>query len=82
MGKVVVGSNVGGIRELITHDKDGFLFKAGDVNELSSLLVELIDDKKALSRISTAAVKTIQKKHRWDMIIQRYLPVYKRLIHV
>lgn len=82
MGKVVVGSNVGGIRELITHDKDGFLFKAGDVNELSSLLVELIDDKKALSRISTAAVKTIQKKHRWDIIIQRYLPVYKRLIHV
>ncbi len=82
MGKVVVGSNVGGIRELITHDKDGFLFKAGDVNELSSLLVELIDDKKALSRISTAAIKTIQKKHRWDIIIQRYLPVYERLIHV
>ncbi len=48
MGKVVIGSDVSGIKELITHDKNGFLFKAGDVDRLARLLTELVLHKKTL----------------------------------
>ncbi len=81
MGKIVVGSDVGGIRELITHDKDGFLFKAGDVAELSELLSELSSGSKDFNLISTVAVETVRKKHNWGTAVEKYLPVYERLLY-
>jgi glycogen synthase len=81
MGKVVIGSDVGGIKELITNSKDGFLFKAGDVDNLSILLTELAFKKEGFQEISKTAIETVQKKHRWEIAIKKYLSVYKRLIH-
>ena len=81
MGKVVVGSNVGGIRELISHDKDGFLFEAGDVEGLSRLLVELSMNKENLKAFSLAAIETVQKRHNWESAVKGYLSVYERLIN-
>jgi PEP-CTERM/exosortase A-associated glycosyltransferase len=80
LGKVVVGSDVGGIKELITPDQDGFLFQAEDLDDLVRVLRYLIDHKKDLNAISKAAVETIQKRHRWELAVKKYLPVYERLI--
>jgi glycosyltransferase involved in cell wall biosynthesis len=35
-GKPVIGSKIGGIPELIEEEKDGLLFRPGDINDLSS----------------------------------------------
>lgn len=82
MGKVVVGSNVGGIRELISHDKDGFLFEAGDADNLAKLLTGLASDGKDFSEISKSAIETVQCKFRWELSVKKYLPVYERLIKI
>jgi glycogen(starch) synthase len=82
MGKVVAGSDVGGIKELVTHDKDGFLFPAGDKDALAALLMDLSDGKKDLTRISTAAMETVRLKHDWKTAVSRYLPVYERLVKI
>lgn len=79
MGKIVVGSDVGGIRELITHNKDGFLFMAEDIDDLSRLLTDLAINQKC-QEISKAAIETVQRKHRWDSAVKRYLPVYEKCI--
>lgn len=79
MGKVVVGSNVGGIRELISHDKDGFLFEAGDADNLAKLLTGLASDGKDFSEISKSAIETVQCKFRWELSVKKYLPVYEKL---
>lgn len=46
-GKPVIGANIGGITELIVDKKTGFLFKMGDVKELSEKLkiAEMVDGK-------------------------------------
>lgn len=80
MGKVVAGSDVGGIKELATHDKDGFLFQAGDKDALAALLMDLAAGKKDLPRISTTAIETVRLKHNWKLAVSRYLPVYNRLV--
>lgn len=80
MGKVVVGSDVGGIKELITHNRDGFLFKAGDIDDLSRLLTELALKEKRLGEISMAAMETVSVRHHWGAAVKRYLPVYDRLV--
>jgi len=79
MGKVVAGSDVGGIKELVTHGHDGFLFRAGDQNALSRQLKELADDGRNLSEISVNAMRTVREKHDWRKAVERYLPVYERL---
>lgn len=81
MGKIIAGSDVGGIKELITHGRDGFLFKAGDVEGLSRLLVELSMNKENLKAFSLAAIETVQKRHNWESAVKGYLPVYERLIN-
>jgi glycosyltransferase involved in cell wall biosynthesis len=79
MGKIVTGSDVGGIRELVTDGKDGFLFRAGQPRELTGLLVRLASGKKGLSKVSKAAMETALTKHDWRAAISRYLPVYQGL---
>ncbi|MBI5467813.1 MAG: glycosyltransferase, exosortase A system-associated [Deltaproteobacteria bacterium] len=79
MGKIVAGSDVGGIKELVTDKKDGFLFKAGDSGSLSDLLIDLARRKEGLSETSKAAIETVHAKHNWKSAVERYLPVYGRL---
>ncbi len=80
MGKIVVGSDVGGIRELITPDKDGLLFRAGDADELSRLLIDLALNNKDLKRISMTARETVEHQHKWESAVKKYLPIYEHLI--
>ena len=79
MGKVVVGSNVGGIRELISHGNDGFLFEAGDTDNLAKLLTWLASDRKDFSEISKSAIETVQSRFKWESSVKKYLPVYEKL---
>lgn len=78
MGKVVVGSDVGGIKELVTHGHDGFLFPAGDVDALARLLVELAV-RNDFDAIREAGFNTVREKHNWRKAVERYVPVYERL---
>ena len=45
LGKPVIASKVGGIPELITDGRNGFLFKVGDSNELAEKLRTLLNNK-------------------------------------
>ncbi len=80
MGKVVVGSDVGGIMELITDGKDGFLFKAGDTDALSRLMRRIAVNGENLQGISKTAIETVKKKHQWESAVKRCLPVYEGLL--
>lgn len=44
-GKPVVGSNVGGIPDLIKNGQNGFLFESGDISGLSTVIEKLLLDK-------------------------------------
>jgi len=79
MGKVVLGSDVGGIKELVSHGEDGFLFPAGDRAALADLLLELASGARDLAGISARAMETVRVKHNWRTAVERYLPVYRRL---
>ena len=79
MGKVVLGSDVGGIKELVTHDHDGYLFRAGDRDALVGLLVALASGRRDMGGIAARAMETVRVKHDWRKAVERYLPVYERL---
>jgi len=44
-GKPVIASDTGGISEIIDHENDGLLIKAGDFNALKEAIIRIIDDR-------------------------------------
>ena len=57
----VIGSNIGGIPELIEDGYNGLLLEAGNVGKLKKALKNLIENPKELKRLSDNAFKSAEK---------------------
>ena len=53
-GVPVIGSNAGGVPEIIEHDRTGLLYEAGDVADLATCLKRLADDPELRKRLARA----------------------------
>lgn len=53
-GVAVIGTNSGGVPEIIDHDKNGFLFKYGDVINLCKYILELKENENKLLQYAKA----------------------------
>lgn len=51
----VIASNLGGMAEVIKHEKNGLLFEAGDVSGLACAIERLVQDRALLRRLSENA---------------------------
>ena len=60
-GTPVIGSNIGGIPELIEDGYNGYLFEAGNATALKKLLENLIENPSELERLSENAFKSAEK---------------------
>jgi L-malate glycosyltransferase len=61
-GKVVLGTQAGGIPEIITHGEDGFLFPVGDEEALADLLLKLVRKPDLRHTIGQAARQTVLER--------------------
>ena len=59
-GRPVVASEVGGVPELISHEKEGLLVPAGDASALSASVLRLLDDPALSERLTTAARRKVR----------------------
>lgn len=57
----VIGSKIGGIPELIEEGRNGFLFEAGNVNELKDILENLILNIPELKKLEQGAFESVKK---------------------
>jgi PEP-CTERM/exosortase A-associated glycosyltransferase len=80
-GKVCVGSNVGGLRELINDNYNGLLFECGDAHDLSNKIMQLIRDKELYRTLRTNGMEQVKKERDWNVLIPRYLDIYRRLLN-
>jgi glycosyltransferase involved in cell wall biosynthesis len=78
LGTPVVGSRVGGIAEIIDNENTGKLFCPGDVGELASLLVELIDNPDAWHQLSKAGIDR-SKQFSPEPIVEEHVELYQSM---
>ena len=78
--KLVVASNVGGHRELIEDGETGVLFPPGDQEALVRALLEALAAPVAMRVITTRARQTVERERQWSTVVDRYFPIYERLI--
>ncbi|MDP3066373.1 MAG: glycosyltransferase [Methanobacteriaceae archaeon] len=74
-GLPVMGSNVGGILDIINDRKTGMLIQEKDVNMIASMILELIDDEPLRSKISVSC-SIIAKQFSWKIISKSYIQIY------
>jgi glycosyltransferase involved in cell wall biosynthesis len=62
----VIGSNTGGIPELISHEETGLLFKSGNTNDLILCIRRLLSDNILREKLSSNAKSFIHQSYNWS----------------
>jgi len=80
-GKPVIGSDILGPSEIIINGKTGFTSDFKDFQELSELILNLLDDKTKLIRIGKNALENIRNKYSWEKTAETYKIIYKKILN-
>ena len=75
-GLPVVGTQVGGLLDLVDHDRTGLLVKAGDAEALASAMRRLLRDRPAAARLGRAARACIAERYSFDRMVRAFEDLY------
>lgn len=78
-GVPVVASDIPGNRDLVVHDKTGYLYALGDINNLTRSSTRLLNDPLLWSRLSQASAARAREEFSVERMVERYEEMYKRL---
>ena len=82
MEKLIIASNIGGSNETIIDEKTGFLFKAGDENDLCKKIIRSITmDEMSLHLMGKEGRKNVIKKFNVEKMCFSTYSEYKRLLN-
>jgi len=76
MGQLVLGSNVGGLTELIEPDVTGLLFEADQQESFVEQAVRAGTDRALRERLGTRARAELVQHRSWERIVPGYADVY------
>ncbi|MCA9554529.1 MAG: glycosyltransferase [Myxococcales bacterium] len=76
MEKAVIGSDVGGITELVSDGETGLIFRAEDVGDLAEKIRTLADDPALRERLGKAGRRYVCETRQWRRIIEGHFEVY------
>ena len=77
-----IGTNIGGIPEVIEHGTNGYLVELGDVDAVAQYAIELLSDEDKLTQFRMNALDTVQTKFKSEKIIEQYEKIYEKLAAV
>jgi glycosyltransferase involved in cell wall biosynthesis len=76
-GKPVIGANVGAIPEVIEEGKDGLLVEFGEVDQLATAVISLLNNPDLCREMGEAGRKKVIDKFTWDKNIGKIEKVYQ-----
>ncbi|NHI93602.1 MAG: glycosyltransferase family 4 protein [Candidatus Lokiarchaeota archaeon] len=79
-GVPVIGTNVGGINDIIKHKHNGLLVKQKKPKEIAEAIEKILKDKNLSKELSLNALNTIKKNFKWSKIANMTLKEYRNLI--
>jgi N-acetyl-alpha-D-glucosaminyl L-malate synthase BshA len=79
-GVPAIATNVGGVPELITHARDGFLGQPGDIKTLAGYATRLVTDDGLHASMAAAARETAVSRFSTDKLIPRYEAYYEEVL--
>lgn len=77
----VVATNVGGIPELVSHNKTGILVPSEDFTQLSVEINKILKNKENFNEIIENAHQFVIHEMSWEKILPKYLKFYEDLLN-
>lgn len=80
-GCPVIGSDVGGIPDIIQDGENGFLVPEQRPDILAEKIIQLLSDAELGARFRKAGFISVQKRFSWDTISQQFSEVYRQALN-
>jgi glycosyltransferase involved in cell wall biosynthesis len=76
-GVPVIGSEIGGITDIIEDGKTGLFVKAGDPDDLAKKILFILSNKDIRENLSREAMNLIDQKFSWDIVTSQFVEVFR-----
>lgn len=80
-GVPCIGTNIGGIPEVIEHGYNGYIVEEGAVEKAALYAVELLANPTKYKHFREQAIATVQTKFDMDQIVSQYESLYERVAY-
>ena len=80
IGKPIIGSRIGGIPELIEDEKNGFLYKYNNIDELAIKMRLLLENDKLAQNQGKESRKLYEEKYSEEIYYNKIYKIYKSLL--
>jgi glycosyltransferase involved in cell wall biosynthesis len=77
----VVATSVGGIPELIDHEKNGLLVNPNDPDQLANSVNEILENEEKATRITNAGYQFVINNLTWEILLPKYVKFYEDLLN-
>ena len=75
-----IGTNVGGIPEVISHGETGYVVELGDTEAAAKYAIHLLKDEDLLKKFSKQGLNRAQSLFHSEEIVNQYIALYKKLL--
>ncbi len=79
-GVPVIGTNIGGIPEVIDEGVTGYICEIGNIDQIASKTLKILQNDELRTRMSRNAVKHVHQNFHSKMILNDYLEVYAKTL--
>lgn len=79
-GVPCIGTNVGGIPEVINHGLSGYICELGDIEDMSEKAIDLLQNSMKHQQFREASVTLVREKFQATTIVKQYEDLYKSLL--
>ena len=79
-GVPCIGTNIGGIPEVIEHGKTGYICELGDVVQMADYAVGLLGNPRLHASMSEACLASVHSRFNSETIIGQYEAIYRNLL--
>ncbi len=76
----VIGSDTGGIPDIVHDEETGLLVPEKDISGLSRAIVRLIENENLRKQLAINGYDRVREKFSWEKIAQKYIDIYKSTI--
>lgn len=76
----VIGSDIGGLKDVLLDKKTGFLVKPGNVSDLTDKINLLVSQRQLAKELGIACRKRVKEHFTWEKIAKQYIEIYRELL--
>ncbi len=80
-GVPCIGTNIGGIPEVIEDGITGYVCEVGDIADISTKAIGLLKDSNLHQQFSRQSLERVKTKFKSDEIVKQYERIYYRLVN-